>query len=216
LKKCTKCGELKPLEQFCKRAAAKDGRRSSCNTCTSASNRQWQRANPSWREHKKIWEPVQCHECHSSFVPSLPKQVFCSYKCGYTYRNRAKQAVIDATPRRVAACLRCGKDLSLKSSHAIYCSKTCKSMDHTFKHRGKTQLKGTARRTLIFSRDGGACYICGNTVSFKEMELDHIIPVKKGGTSDSFNLAVSCRRCNRSKGAKISDVQHLKIAELTP
>jgi len=34
-------------------------------------------------------------------------------------------------------------------------------------------------------------------------EIDHIIPVIKGGTDDKNNLALLCRKCNRSKGANI-------------
>ena len=33
-------------------------------------------------------------------------------------------------------------------------------------------------------------------------EVDHIIPVSRGGTNDYENLTLACRWCNRSKGAK--------------
>ena len=157
---------------------------------------------------------TKCAECGSSFIAWQYAQRFCSYKCGYTYRNRARQVAVDAIPRKVAACLRCGAGLSDKKSHAIYCSRTCKSMDHVVKHRGNTRLVNTPRRLLIFQRDGGCCYMCGTEVSLKEMHLDHLIPIAQGGTSDPFNLAVSCAWCNRSKGTRVSDVQHRKIAEL--
>ena len=164
---------------------------------------------------KKTTGTARCSECHLSFALRRYWQRFCSYKCQYTNANRARQAAVEAIPRKVTACLRCGTDLSHKKSHAIYCSKTCKSMDHTFKHRGKTRFANTARRLLIFQRDNGACYMCGTAVTLKEMELDHLIPVKKGGSSESSNLAVSCRWCNRSKGAKVSGMQNLKIADLS-
>lgn len=37
------------------------------------------------------------------------------------------------------------------------------------------------------------------------MEIDHIKPVKKGGSNDITNLITSCRDCNRGKGSKLLD-----------
>jgi hypothetical protein len=43
----------------------------------------------------------------------------------------------------------------------------------------------------------------GSWVAFSGLEIDHIIPEFRGGTSDPENLTLLCRRCNRSKGAKV-------------
>lgn len=37
------------------------------------------------------------------------------------------------------------------------------------------------------------------------MEFDHIIPLKKGGKTNIDNLQIVCRKCNRSKCARMSD-----------
>ena len=34
-------------------------------------------------------------------------------------------------------------------------------------------------------------------------ELDHIIPISKGGQNEKSNLILSCRHCNISKGARL-------------
>lgn len=53
MKKCSSCGESKPLEEFHKKANAKDGRQSKCKPCNNASVRKWQADNPeAW---EKIW-----------------------------------------------------------------------------------------------------------------------------------------------------------------
>ena len=44
------------------------------------------------------------------------------------------------------------------------------------------------------------CAYCGCTSG--PFELDHIIPVSRGGGNDQENLTCACRACNRSKGAK--------------
>lgn len=53
-------------------------------------------------------------------------------------------------------------------------------------------------RLEILSRDGWICAYCGQDAT----EVDHIIPVKHGGTDDEANLTASCIKCNRSKGIK--------------
>ncbi len=45
-------------------------------------------------------------------------------------------------------------------------------------------------------RDGGRCRRCG---SARQLEVDHIIPLSRGGGSEEDNLQTLCRRCNRKK-----------------
>lgn len=60
------------------------------------------------------------------------------------------------------------------------------------------------RKKILATQD--ICAICGNEVDKKlpkgdpwSAEIDHIIPVSRGGTSDIDNLQLSHRRCNRAK-----------------
>ncbi|WP_305768861.1 HNH endonuclease [Candidatus Epulonipiscium viviparus] len=46
------------------------------------------------------------------------------------------------------------------------------------------------------------CVQCKNTFDKADIEIDHIIPKRKGGTDDLWNLQCMCRSCNRSKGAR--------------
>ena len=61
-------------------------------------------------------------------------------------------------------------------------------------------------REAIKKRDNYTCCICGNSV-YKEpnllLEVDHIIPVSKGGVTEASNLQTLCWRCNREKGNNI-------------
>ncbi|CAB4173459.1 HNHc domain containing protein [uncultured Caudovirales phage] len=157
---------------------------------------------------------LNCSFCDKKFEIVQYAQRFCSYKCGYSYGNRERQKIANSIPRQVQCCQRCNADLSLKKSHAIYCSKKCKSMDHTAKHRAKTRTSSIARRLDIYKRDDGKCYMCNGSISLGEVELDHIIPVALGGSSDSSNIAASCRQCNRKKGTKVGEVQMTKLRRL--
>ena len=46
------------------------------------------------------------------------------------------------------------------------------------------------------------CYLCLKCIKFGEDSLEHKIPLSCGGTNEYNNLAVACRSCNSSKGAK--------------
>jgi len=50
-KACTKCGEVKPLDQFHKRSSARDGRQPQCATCATAAVIEHNQRNP--KDHAK-------------------------------------------------------------------------------------------------------------------------------------------------------------------
>ncbi|MCI0709768.1 MAG: tetratricopeptide repeat protein [Chloroflexi bacterium] len=55
----------------------------------------------------------------------------------------------------------------------------------------------------VFQRDNHTCQYCGRTTPDVVLEVDHLIPVSKGGTDDFANLVTSCFDCNRGKSDKI-------------
>ena len=60
--------------------------------------------------------------------------------------------------------------------------------------RGKVSNR---MRFAIYQRDGYRCRRCG---SKKNLEIDHIVPIAKGGKSTMDNLQTLCHRCNVKKG----------------
>lgn len=61
-------------------------------------------------------------------------------------------------------------------------------------------------RNSIKSRDNFTCCICGNSTYLEPnllLEIDHIIPVSKGGCTVEDNLQTLCWKCNRAKSNKI-------------
>jgi Recombination endonuclease VII len=56
LKRCTACGELKPLEEFYRAAGMRDGHRNDCKVCNLAAKHDRHAANPEpARERAKRW-----------------------------------------------------------------------------------------------------------------------------------------------------------------
>ena len=55
-------------------------------------------------------------------------------------------------------------------------------------------------RALVIVHNGGRCRKCHST---RNLEVDHIVPVSRGGGVAEDNLETLCRRCNRRKWNKV-------------
>ena len=66
--------------------------------------------------------------------------------------------------------------------------------------RGRVSNK---MRFYILERDHYRCRCCGRSQNEVDLEIDHIVPIAKGGKSTSDNLQTLCTECNRRKGTTI-------------
>lgn len=86
-----------------------------------------------------------------------------------------------------------------KKNWAEYCAKkkiSQKTQSLDSKNPRKAILKNVQRE--VWRRDQGKCVACG---SQRNLEFDHVIPVKLGGSSTARNIQLLCEKCNRTKGA---------------
>ncbi|NCO52979.1 MAG: HNH endonuclease [Deltaproteobacteria bacterium] len=45
----------------------------------------------------------------------------------------------------------------------------------------------------------GVCHYCGQRVPPKELTLDHVVPLARGGRSSKNNCVPACKTCNTKK-----------------
>lgn len=62
---------------------------------------------------------------------------------------------------------------------------------------------------VLHDKQNGKCAACPST---ENLEIDHVMPVALGGSSDPFNLQLLCLPCNRSKGMKHPDDWRRELA----
>lgn len=96
-------------------------------------------------------------------------------------------------------------DISTLEKFTYYIASIIEKRNSTI---GQRQLMTRDLREQIKKRDRYKCAQCG--ISLKDephllLEIDHIIPVSKGGKTVPENLQTLCWRCNRSKSNKIFD-----------
>lgn len=76
------------------------------------------------------------------------------------------------------------------------------------KRMRRTQVYGSPKvvpvsRDEIIARDGNHCYLCGRHLRRSEINLDHVVPLSRGGTHTPDNLRVCCVQCNVRKGSRL-------------
>ena len=48
-------------------------------------------------------------------------------------------------------------------------------------------------------RSSGVCHYCNKSFPPKEITMDHVIPLARGGRSEKINLVPCCKDCNTQK-----------------
>lgn len=62
------------------------------------------------------------------------------------------------------------------------------------------EVKFTRRN--IYRRDNNTCQYCGKKLKTEQLNLDHVLPLSRGGKNTWNNVVCSCLRCNFRKANK--------------
>ena len=170
--------------------------------CSKSCNAKYHNAH---RIRKEKLPDRNCLQCNSLiFKPNK----FCNQSCAATYNNARRE-----TTSLKHNCQHCG--ISGVSSHAKYCSNKC-SVDHNRKYtkdesaiikknrcrETSANYRAKVRNQTPITADRKAIrqFYADCPVGF---EIDHIIPISKGGLHDLSNLQYLTITENRRKSNKI-------------
>jgi len=73
----------------------------------------------------------------------------------------------------------------------------------------KKEVKFT--RHNVFERDKNTCQYCGEIFDRSELNLDHVVPRDRGGTTTWENVVCSCIPCNTRKGNRLPRQAHMSL-----
>jgi hypothetical protein len=114
-------------------------------------------------------------------------------------------------------CPICNKEHIAKNNRAL-CKECKKSNNKITRRKAKYKRSALIRKATtaygvdplyIFNRDRYKCKFCGIKVQKKNIhadnaaELDHIVPISRGGHHADYNCQTLCRKCNQSKSNKM-------------
>jgi 5-methylcytosine-specific restriction endonuclease McrA len=52
-------------------------------------------------------------------------------------------------------------------------------------------------------RSMGICHHCGGKLPARELTMDHLVPIARGGKSTKGNVVPSCKKCNTEKKVRL-------------
>ena len=108
----------------------------------------------------------------------------------------------DYIDQDVFVCLRCADLISNISAsdfgRSSFSLATWDRNDLFGRGNHRKKLRDSVKRSVLEASDY-RCIACGAS---KNLCIDHIMPVAKGGSDDIENLQTLCRSCNNQKGTK--------------
>lgn len=176
-KRCQSCGRSKPLTAFFKRGDSTDGRTSSCKACRKIADRMRYEM-----KREEIIEQVKTYRRVNSVVLKAMR------RGKYRRSSPQQRAGILASNKR-------WRDAN-RQKMADYC------LNYVARKKGAA-CGGKVDRVSLHKKHNGKCHLCGKPVSLKTMELDHVVPLARGGKHSPRNLKPAHVRCNRMKGDKL-------------
>jgi 5-methylcytosine-specific restriction endonuclease McrA len=66
-------------------------------------------------------------------------------------------------------------------------------------------------RRNIFYRDRNRCQYCGKVYVQRDLNLDHVAPLSRGGRSEWVNVVTACVPCNSKKGNRLPEEAGMRL-----
>jgi 5-methylcytosine-specific restriction endonuclease McrA len=66
-------------------------------------------------------------------------------------------------------------------------------------------------RRNIFHRDRSRCQYCGGAFAQRDLNLDHVVPLSRGGHSEWTNVVTACVPCNSRKGNRLPEEAGMRL-----
>lgn len=166
---------------------------------------------------------TKCIVCQVEYDATSLVRRTCSDACGKVYA-RVVTEILYKKNRDKIPCEICGSRF-----YSYQGSKRCDPCREENKRRVRKAAKRTRKNRLkqatqrqpytfkvVAERDGHACQYCGCSVS-KEYDvnhdyypnIDHIIPLSKGGADSLENVQLLCRKCNMDKADTVVDLSFI-------
>jgi hypothetical protein len=156
-----------------------------------------------------------CGHCAGSFMAER-KRKYCSDGCAAnavaSIVRRKRQEKNKSDPP--ISCRNCGAVFCVlpsvpgTSAYCAPCAEARKDTAYSLARRRRIQAARVepVDRIEVFDRDKWRCQICGietirQPYTDKSAELDHVVPLSRGGEHSYANTQCACRRCNSLKGA---------------
>lgn len=184
-KKCSCCKKEKPLNDFYKDVARKDGLARVCKKCHSLSVKKWQEKHPDkFKEINNAWK--KSHKEKRNEESKAWAKLHPEYKSNY-YKEHRQQ----------------------NSEHGKRWRANNKEKTRHYEQNRRARRKGNggeiapAQWESIMDFYGHKCLCCGKENI--KLTMDHVVPIALGGSHTVDNIQPLCGPCNSRKRDKYID-----------
>ncbi len=205
LKICPKCEQEKPytLEFFYRDSRQKFGLCATCKNCKNSGHQEWRSKNRDTvnrRNRSSYHRNIEVRKAgHKRYASEHPEG------CRLRDKRFRERHAIELRIKRFSDYY------ANKDKHLAYCKKYRDS------HREQLRASWALRRFKIrnggvaftgedvriqYKMQKGICWWCEKHI-VGPWEVDHRIPVSRGGMNTNRDIVIACRRCNRAKKDKM-------------
>ncbi len=234
MKRCTKCGEEKPQDEFHRHKKERDGLCSQCKVCAREKGRLYRKAHPGEaREYARLRyeaNPERGRESARLYREAHPEKVKKSQRRWWeAHREEERERsrlYYEANPEKRQEASRRWREANpekVREMDRLYCEANPEKVREK-KQRRRVRKRGNGIEPVsleaVWERDGGICHICGKRIDPKleypdpmSKSLDHLQPISDGGPHAEWNVAYTHLRCNARRGAgRIPAQIHLALS----
>ena len=130
-----------------------------------------------------------------------------SRSCTRASRRRSTSSSSSSTSRAGRARRRRSTTRSARSSRRIRVPRVIVLL--AYDHLPKARVRFS--RFNIYARDDNTCQYCGRRFRRAELNLDHVVPRSRGGSTTWENVVCSCIPCNLRKGGRTPEEARMRL-----
>lgn len=216
--------------QYCKQKAWNKEANGKCLGCGGKPESAWSTMCVACRRARAAansFTLIPLSTCAMCGKPGRHGKQTCSTRCATRARAKAmtgKKLAPYVRAKRAFPCTDCGA--IIRSTRASMCKK-CARRRAGRNHCERAKRAGVTRdygisNTKVFQRDMWTCQMCGcatpkdlqGTNEPNAPELDHIVPISRGGPHTWDNVQCSCRKCNGYKGNDMGRAVDLQVTRI--
>jgi 5-methylcytosine-specific restriction endonuclease McrA len=232
-KRCSKCGDVKPLKAFAKDKRKKDGRTSACRDCFNAWYRSYWAANAdkelersrTYREKNREKERER-HRIYRELNLEKARASERAYQLANAEKERKRkrawyEAHIEQQREAARAYQAANIENERERSRKRYAAHIEKEHERSRRYRQANREVERAKKARRKARERGAegtftandithlynaqagCCAWCSQPLNGVYHIDHIVPLSRGGSNWPTNLALACEPCNLSKHDKL-------------
>ena len=162
--------------------------------------------------YQRLWKLGKINDLPRTYTKRLPhctvegclgkirSQGLCRHHWYIAHKDEVREYAIEHRERRAEIGRR--RRAYFREYHKLHPEKV-RAWSHKRRELKTSGVPHTGADEIhVYNLAEGKCSYCGIKLSFKEGQIDHIVPLSRGGSNDIGNLAWSCPHCNNKKNAK--------------